>query len=46
MAKNKYYVVTNGRQTGIFDNNGLAVDQVAGYKGGTLNKNTKRILHP
>ena len=36
MAKNKYYVVTKGRKTGIFDSNGLAVDQVAGYKGGTL----------
>ena len=36
MTKNKYYVVTNGRQTGIFDSSGLATDQVVGYKGGTL----------
>lgn len=36
MTKNKYYVVTNGRQTGIFNSSGLATDQVVGYKGGTL----------
>lgn len=34
MAKNKYYVVTKGRKTGIFDNNELARKQVVCYKGG------------
>ncbi|MCS6832703.1 MAG: RNase H1/viroplasmin domain-containing protein, partial [Flammeovirgaceae bacterium] len=33
MAKQKYYVVWNGRQTGIFDTWKACKDQVSGYQG-------------